>query len=144
MHHRRISYLSETELISSTKEDNNKEVNDYTPIIDFATHNTIMQNATFDCLINVASHAVFEHESILFLYLCNIVFKVSSLQNPLDKDTINCQPVWCTDFVDLHHRILFELIDAWVFLKIDPLIDNVSLQLSIVFNVSLTSFHNDL
>lgn len=88
---------------------------------------------------------LFEYESMLVaLHFCNIIFTVSSFKNPIDKDTIKCLPVWCTDFVDLHHQILLELIDAGVLLKIDQLVDLVSLKLSIIVHVSLMSFRNDL
>lgn len=60
-----------------------------------------------------------------------------TIKTPIDdEDIIKSLPNWSLDFVDVHHQLLLELIDAGVYLEISPLVDLVSLKLSMIVHVS--------
>jgi hypothetical protein len=62
---------------------------------------------------------------------------VPAIKSPIDSDDIiNSLPNWSLDFMDVHHQLLLELIDAGVYLEINPLVDLVSLKLSMIVHVS--------
>jgi hypothetical protein len=59
-----------------------------------------------------------------------------TMASPINNVTINRLCGCYMNFIDLHYQLLLELIDAGMYLKIDPLVDLATLQLSFFLHVS--------